>query len=300
MGRLQWVRLDTDIDDLPEAITAGYHGCSVWYALARISGQFGLEGVIPTRFANPAYLARRLGAPVDAMQAGLDAIVATGIATRDNTNAIVIDMERFISPAVTMMRERRAAEKADKAKQNITNHNGDDPLVTVSNGNATGHYGTEHNGTLQNRTDSSPCSPPSRGDVKESEGEPETKPKVKAKKVKQPSKVAQEVVAIYHEECPNLPKVRVVNDELDQRINCRYQDLGADLDKVREFFRDIVSPSDFLNNRSHSRDGHGFQASLPWLMGPVNFSKVANGAYQNKRNQYEQRLWELEHDQEAV
>jgi len=162
VGRLEWVRLDCDIDDLPEAIAAGYHGSSVWYALARISGQFGLEGVIPGKFANANYLARRLGAPVEAMAEGLSAVVHAGIGQWDD-GYLVIDMERFTNPAVRMMRERRARDRANRPSDAeslvngneplVTVHNSNEPLVTVHNRNTTRRDETRHNSNRTSQID---------------------------------------------------------------------------------------------------------------------------------------------------
>lgn len=153
MGRLQWVRMDCDLDALPEVMAAGLVGTSIWLALARISGQFSLEGVIPAKFANALYLSRRLFAPVELIEEGINQMVASGLAERHD-GSLVVDMERFISPSVTTMRERRSQEKRQRIEggQNITAHNGDEPLLTVDNRYPTGQDKTGHNSTRQNST----------------------------------------------------------------------------------------------------------------------------------------------------
>ncbi len=62
-----------DLDNSPKGIAAGYQGVAVFSALLRVHGLLHLDGVLPPAYADPAYLARRIGAPIDWVREGIEA-----------------------------------------------------------------------------------------------------------------------------------------------------------------------------------------------------------------------------------
>lgn len=86
----------------------------------------------------------------------------------------------------------------------------------------------------------------------------------------------KEIIEVYHEELPELPRVRVWNETSKRNLRSRWSE-----DKERQtvgwwrtWFREEVSPSDWLMGRVKD-----FRADLSWLVGPVNFAKVMNGRF---------------------
>lgn len=93
----------------------------------------------------------------------------------------------------------------------------------------------------------------------------------------------QQVLALYHEVLPGLPKVRIWDAEDHKRLADRVSQTlgrgveGADTaDYWRKFF-EKVARSDFLTGRSSSWRCPG----LAWMVKPANFKKIVNGSYDN-------------------
>lgn len=99
---------------------------------------------------------------------------------------------------------------------------------------------------------------------------------------------AAEIVDLYHDCCPTLPRCMVLSPKRQGLIRQRWREVWADLkfDKVgmlgwfREFFEN-VQRSDFLTGRAKS--DRLWTADLEWLMLPSNFVKVAEGRYSKER-----------------
>lgn len=108
---------------------------------------------------------------------------------------------------------------------------------------------------------------------------PSLNPESPSLKVKHSSAVtdasaAAEVVAIYHEECPSLPRVLKVTEPRKKRI----AKLIADVQDVRAYFHSIEA-SDFLTGR---HGGRGWKADFDWLLEPRNVTKIREGSYSNR------------------
>lgn len=99
----------------------------------------------------------------------------------------------------------------------------------------------------------------------------------------------QELIELYHQTLPELPRVAVMNTKREGLIRQRWRDFYAAGDfKTREegiecfrwYFAEKVKPSKFLTGRSNgnSRD-RPFLADLEWLIRPTNFAKVVEGRY---------------------
>ena len=97
-----------------------------------------------------------------------------------------------------------------------------------------------------------------------------------------------EIVELYHDCCPTLPRCMVLSPKRQALMRSRWREVWADLrfDKAaligwfREFF-ESVQRSDFLTGRA-AKDRH-WTADLEWLMLPSNFVKVAEGRYTREK-----------------
>lgn len=88
-----------------------------------------------------------------------------------------------------------------------------------------------------------------------------------------------EIVSLYHEKLPMLPKVEKLTKA---RIGYIRQRWGEDLPTLEAWgnFFDDVAGSMFLTGRAPARDGKPpFRADLEWLTRPGNFAKIAEGKY---------------------
>ena len=93
----------------------------------------------------------------------------------------------------------------------------------------------------------------------------------------------KKIVEIYHEECPDLPRVQVMNERRKRLIRARWKE-HPDLEWWRQFFK-RVHASDFLCGRVPPKgDRPPFLADLEWLVRPSNFAKVIEGRYDNRES----------------
>lgn len=93
--------------------------------------------------------------------------------------------------------------------------------------------------------------------------------------------IHDEVIAAYHELCPDLPKVRVWNDTrkalLDERIaECVKRGKPADKPDYWRSLFEKVGRSDFLCGRGKQGD---WRADLEWLLDEDHFARVIEGRY---------------------
>lgn len=86
----------------------------------------------------------------------------------------------------------------------------------------------------------------------------------------------QKIIEIYHEVLPQCPKVRQWPPHLQKTLRARWNEEPErqTLEWWRRYFV-YVSRSDFLTGKVKA----DFMADLEWLIGPKNFSKIANGRY---------------------
>jgi len=89
----------------------------------------------------------------------------------------------------------------------------------------------------------------------------------------------KKIIAIYHEELPELPAVQVWGDASRSNLKARWREDSARQSPEwwRWFFCEYIRPSDFLMGRVKE-----WQASLDWIVRPRNFQKIMNGLYVNK------------------
>jgi len=88
----------------------------------------------------------------------------------------------------------------------------------------------------------------------------------------------QEIVKLYHETLPELPKVEVLTDARKGYIRQRWLNDLKTLDEWKHYFQHVRN-SDFLMGKTSAKDRRPFRASLEWLTRPANFAKVAEDFY---------------------
>lgn len=116
-GRLDWVRSETNFDEHPQAIAAGFEGCTIFQALCRVSGAFGLGGRVKAMYLTESWLCRRLnGATPDFVRAGVAACIRSGLVTRDGDSVIIPDWDRFIGSDTARKQEQRSKQKQPVGK----------------------------------------------------------------------------------------------------------------------------------------------------------------------------------------
>lgn len=95
----------------------------------------------------------------------------------------------------------------------------------------------------------------------------------------------KEIVKLYHEILPDLPKCEILNKTRQGYLKQRWIDKNhglPDLDNWRNYF-EYVSKSDFLMGKTEGRDGKPpFKANLEWLTKPLNYTKVYEGKYHGR------------------
>jgi hypothetical protein len=88
----------------------------------------------------------------------------------------------------------------------------------------------------------------------------------------------EEIIDLYHEELPELPRVRVWKEASRRNLRARWRESSERrcLEWWRWFFRECIRQSDFLMGRKTD-----FVATLSWMVQPRNFEKILNGQYAN-------------------
>lgn len=84
-----------------------------------------------------------------------------------------------------------------------------------------------------------------------------------------------DIVELYHQILPQLPKVRAVKG-LKPALSARWRE-SRERQRMswwEDFFRNKISTSDFLMGRVKS-----FKANLGWIVGQKNFTNIMNGQY---------------------
>lgn len=100
--------------------------------------------------------------------------------------------------------------------------------------------------------------------------------KVRAAKLQDKPCPHKEIIDLYHEVLPELPKIRTWPEHRKKALKTRWNEDSSrqSLDWWRGFFLEKVKPSDFLCGRVNE-----WTASLDWIILPRNFAKVLDGFY---------------------
>lgn len=89
------------------------------------------------------------------------------------------------------------------------------------------------------------------------------------------SKNIQEVVDLYHKNCPSLPQVTKITDARKKLINARLKDYS--IEELEKAYT-MAEESDFLTGRNGKWGG----ANFDWVMNTNNIVKILEGNYKNK------------------
>lgn len=85
------------------------------------------------------------------------------------------------------------------------------------------------------------------------------------------------IVKLYHDRCPDFPKVLKITDKRKTRIRLWYEDVGASYERVQEIF-DRCSVSRFLKGDNNQ----GWKADFDWITNRANWVKILEGKYDDK------------------
>lgn len=128
---------------------------------------------------------------------------------------------------------------------------------------------------------SSPCKGATPGACKAPKDKEKDKDKEKEKEKDKDNNgekqktIQEEVIELYHQLCPSLPKVTVLNEPRKKSIPVRVKEIGG-IEKVRELL-ERTEKSDFLTGRKTD-----WKATFDWLFCcKSNWIKVAEGQYDN-------------------
>ena len=83
------------------------------------------------------------------------------------------------------------------------------------------------------------------------------------------------IVDLYHNLCPKMSRVAVLNQQRKGFINARYSEFG--MEKITSVLR-LAGESKFLNGDND----RAWKADLEWIFRPVNFVKILEGKYTNR------------------
>lgn len=100
----------------------------------------------------------------------------------------------------------------------------------------------------------------------------------------------QEIISIYHNTLPELPKVLSWNKTRESYLKQRWRQLFVEfecksaeegLDWFKNDFFQFVRDSKFLMGKVQSKDRSPFLADLEWMIKPTNFTKIIERKYEN-------------------
>lgn len=99
-----------------------------------------------------------------------------------------------------------------------------------------------------------------------------------------PSCPHEEIISLYHENLPSMPKVRAWTEKRKGLLRARWKEEEKRQNlKYWSGLFEYIAKSDFLNGRVPDEDGSKpFIADLEWLVNPNNFAKVIEGKYENR------------------
>lgn len=128
----------------------------------------------------------------------------------------------------------------------------------------------------------------STGDQQPENLEAEEKPE-KNEKPEVPPCPHKQILALYHELLPELPRMKIWDGARQQNLTARWRERwkagkyatqAGGLDFWRRLFVYIGRDCDWLMGRAENYGGRKpFQASLDWIVKPQNFAKIIEGKY---------------------
>ena len=96
-GKLTYCQIDCNIDWHPDHRRAGFAGSQVFMLLIRVSGDYGLRGIIQGKYLDPEFLLERFGrgCTLDFVTAGIADAFRAGLMRKDVAGAVIPDIERW-------------------------------------------------------------------------------------------------------------------------------------------------------------------------------------------------------------
>jgi len=89
----------------------------------------------------------------------------------------------------------------------------------------------------------------------------------------------QQIIDLYHELLPELPRCEVITTKRKGQIGARHRDLDGSLKKWSNFFK-YIRLSDFLMGKTPPSQGHKqFKANIEWVTNESNFAKISEEQY---------------------
>ena len=130
--------------------------------------------------------------------------------------------------------------------------------------------------------------------MSETETETETETEIETEKPnyaesKIPPCPHQQIIDIYHQILPELPKVVAWNKTRESHLKQRWRELFVEyecksteegLDWFKNDFFQFVKNSRFLTGKVSSNGRRAFLANLPWVIKPENFAKIIERKYE--------------------
>lgn len=141
--------------------------------------------------------------------------------------------------------------------------------------------------SLREVVDATASTPDQQSENLEPSEEPRTKPKTVA-----PPCPHQQILDLYHELLPELPRMKVWDGARQQNLTARWRERwkaghyatqAEGLAYWRRMFEYVGRKCDWLMGRSENYGGRKpFQASLDWIVKPQNFAKIIERKYENQ------------------
>lgn len=89
----------------------------------------------------------------------------------------------------------------------------------------------------------------------------------------------QEIINLYHEALPMMPKVKEWTPARQSKLRARWKEGKNSIEYWKGLF-EYISKSDFLCGRTEKP----FTCNLEWIISPKNITKIIEGNYENERN----------------
>lgn len=103
---------------------------------------------------------------------------------------------------------------------------------------------------------------------------------------RKPACPTQEIIDLYHEALPAMPRVDILSDGRKRSVSARWGQVCADAKYTREqglewfaWFFGHVGKSAFLTGRVKGRNGDSFRCTFDFLMTPEKFTRVVENFY---------------------
>ncbi len=145
-----------------------------------------------------------------------------------------------------------------------------------------------HSGHAPDKLPSLTGQSPPKGEEKRTDKNRTDKKKIKETSADKPADHCphKKIVALYHENLPELPGVKEWTEARKANLRSRWRSdtKRQNLDWWDGFFKHIAS-SDFLNGRVDGRNGvKPFLSNIDWILNPNNFAKILEGNYHNSED----------------